>query len=137
MPAGELELGSGKIERQGEFASLAREVIVEFAEIGRERWLGLTRLSLLRIQALHPAFEFESLQALCGSSEEEWPDRRRRPEVEQSFHLALEDNTMVSSKSVWLQASFPFPSKKPSRFHGRASRGRDYYCYCYYFGCAS
>src|SRR5260221_517468 len=105
MPARELELGSAKIERQGEFASLAREVIVEFAEIGRERWLGLTRLSLLRIQALHPAFEFESHQALCGSSEEEWPDRRRRPEVEQSFHLALEDNTMFRSKSVWRGAS--------------------------------
>src|SRR5258708_32023219 len=122
MPARELELGSAKIERQGELASLAREVIGEFAEIGREGWLGLMQLSLLRIQALHPAFEFQSHQALCGSSEEEWPDRRRRPEVEQSIHLALEDNTTFGSKSM-LRGSAPFPSKKPSRFHGRASRG--------------
>src|ERR1700730_8076332 len=36
-PASELELGSAKIEWEGELASLTREVIVEFVDIGRER----------------------------------------------------------------------------------------------------
>jgi hypothetical protein len=40
-----LELGSAEIEREGELAALAREVIVEFAEIGREGWFGLTQMS--------------------------------------------------------------------------------------------
>src|SRR6266403_4630726 len=44
-PARELELGSAKIKREGKLASLAREVIVEFAKIGRERCFGLTQLS--------------------------------------------------------------------------------------------
>src|ERR1700682_4417148 len=36
MPARELELGSAKIEWEGELASLAREVLVEFAALGAE-----------------------------------------------------------------------------------------------------
>ena len=44
-PASELEVGSAKIKREGKFASFTREVIVEFAEIGRERCFGLTQLS--------------------------------------------------------------------------------------------
>ena len=36
MPARELELGSAKIEREGKRATLTGEIIVEFAEIGRE-----------------------------------------------------------------------------------------------------
>lgn len=49
MPARELELGSAEIEREGELASLTREVIVEFAEIGREDWFGLMQPSRIGI----------------------------------------------------------------------------------------
>ena len=86
MPARELELGSAKIEREGELAALAREIFVEFAKLGRKGWLGLTQLSRIGIRLLHPSFEFESHQAFLGSGEEEWTDGRRRADVEQSFH---------------------------------------------------
>src|ERR1700674_3714860 len=93
-PARELELGSTKIELEGELASLTGEVIVEFAKIGRERRFGLTQLSRVGIQLLHAGFEFESHQTFGGSGQKERADGGRRADVEQSFHLALEDSTM-------------------------------------------
>src|ERR1700686_3307234 len=94
MPTRELELGSAKIEREGKLASPAREVMVEFAEIGREGWFGLTQLSRIGIQLLHAGLEFESHQTFGGSGQKEGADGGRRADVEQSFHLALEDSTM-------------------------------------------
>src|ERR1700687_498640 len=48
-PARELELGSAKIEGEGELVSLACKVTVELGKRGRERWFGLTQLSRIGI----------------------------------------------------------------------------------------
>ena len=81
MPARELELGSSKIERQRELATLAGKVFVEFSEIGRKGCFGLMQRARTGIQFLHAGFEFESHQAFCGGGEEEWSGGRRRADV--------------------------------------------------------
>jgi len=95
VPARELELGSTKIEREGELAALTREILVEFAQIGREGLLGLMQLNPTGIHFLHAGFEFESHQTLCGSGKKQWADRRRRAEAGQSFHDEWEDSTIL------------------------------------------
>src|SRR5208282_688327 len=74
VPARKLEVGSAQIKRERELAALACEVIVEFAEIGREDWFGLAQLSCTGIQFHHAGFEFQSHQAFRGSGEKEWTD---------------------------------------------------------------
>jgi hypothetical protein len=93
-PARELELGSAKVERERELSALARKVFLELAQIRREGWLRFLELSRPGIYLQHAGFEFQSHQALRGSGKEEWADRRRRADVEQSFHDALQDSTM-------------------------------------------
>src|SRR5208282_3644823 len=137
-PARQLELGSAEIERQGKLAPLTRKILVEFAKIGREGWLGLLQMRRTRIHLQHAIFEFQSHQALGGRRQEEWADGRRRAEVKQSFHDAwriarsLIRESCGSGARPRLEGAKPRPhtNKKASRFHGRRLGGG----YCSYFG---
>jgi len=95
-PAGELELGSTKIKREGKLVALPREVFVEFEEIGSENGFGLLQLDRTRIQLLHASFKFKPHQAFCGSRKKERADRRRGAQAGQSFHDALQDSTRLA-----------------------------------------
>jgi hypothetical protein len=91
-PACKLEVGSAEIERKRKLATLAREVVVEFEEIGSEGRSGLTQLSP-GIHFHHAVLKFEPHQTFRRSGEEEWTDGRRCTSVEKSFHDALENST--------------------------------------------
>src|ERR1035437_8803012 len=93
-PARELELGTAKIELKRELAALARKVFLELAQIRREGWLRFLQLSRPGIDLQRASFEFQSHQAFRGRGKEERADRRRRADVAQSFHDALQDSTM-------------------------------------------
>jgi len=76
----------------------------------------------------------ESIEAR-GCGEKEWTDRRRRADVEQSFHDACEDNTMFDPIVVWKRGYAPSPhmlittqAKKPPAFTG-GFPGEGYCCY--------
>jgi hypothetical protein len=95
IPARKLKRSSAEIERERKLPSLAREVIVEFAKIGGQDLRRFPQLRRVGIQLLLAMFEFESYQAFSGSGEEQWTGRRRRTDVEQIFHDALEDSTIL------------------------------------------
>src|SRR5260370_16469430 len=119
-PASEVESGPARMKGEGELASLTREVVVEFANVGRERRFGLTQLSRSGISFRHTGLECEPHQTFCGSGEKERADGRRRSEVEQSFHLAKEDSTMSCGDGA---VPRPLPQiKNPPVFTGGLPR---------------
>src|SRR5271155_2133997 len=93
-PTRDLEVGSAEIKRKRKLAALAHEVIIEFAEVGREGWFGLAQLGQTGIHFHHAVFKFEPHQTLRGSGKEERTNGRGRTSVEKSFHDALEDSTI-------------------------------------------
>src|SRR5450756_437161 len=79
------------------------------------------QLSRIGIMFRHASFEFESHQAFCGGGEEEWADRRRRAEVEQSFHDAWRIARCLTD--VWNMELRRNCAKKPPAFTGGLPRG--------------
>src|SRR5450755_3986885 len=69
VPACKLELRPTQIEGKGKLAALTREIFFKFAEVGLKGRLRLLQLNRIRLQLLHPSFEFQPHQSLGGGGE--------------------------------------------------------------------
>ena len=86
LPAGEWKRSSAKIERHRKFVPLTGEVLVQFAEVGREGLFGIAKLNCFGVHLHDARFKLEAYQAFCRRGEEERTDRRSSAEKEQRFH---------------------------------------------------